>query len=155
MGARLEFVLLFQAVPRDRPLARGGGWQVGLPWDGCGWKLEHQKRGGDEGEELKKKGGEALDFCDAPGPASPAAFLGTTVAFQGRKRTGGATARRTLLEAGLLCIHKALRVAGLRRGICVSSALLGQAEQPGTYRGQGNLGASLGARGSLGSAGAR
>lgn len=33
----------------------------------------------------KKKGGEALDFCGAPGPASPAAFLGTMVAFRGKK----------------------------------------------------------------------
>lgn len=84
-GVRVEFLLLFQAVPGGWPLAHSGGWQVGLPWDGCGGKLEHQNHGGEAGEELKK-GGEALDFCDAPGPASPAAFLGTTVAFWGGKR---------------------------------------------------------------------
>lgn len=66
-----------------------------------------------------------LDFSDAPGPASPAAFLGTTVAFLGRKRTRGATAQWTLLEVGQLCIHNALSVAGLRRGMHVPSALLG------------------------------
>lgn len=66
-----------------------------------------------------------LVFCDAPGPASPAAFLGTTVAFLGRKRTRRATARRTLLEVEQLCIHNARNVAGLRRGMRVPSALLG------------------------------
>ncbi|KAM6053204.1 uncharacterized protein C20orf204 homolog isoform 1-T1 [Theristicus caerulescens] len=115
VGARVEFILPFQAVPRDRPRARSRGWQVGLRWDGCGRKLQHQKRGGEDGEELKK-GGEALESCDAPGPASPAAFLGTTVAFWGGKRTRGATVWRAPLEARRLRIRKALRVAGLRRG---------------------------------------
>lgn len=135
------------------PVARGGGWQAGLSWDGCRRKLEHLKHEGKEGEELKK-GGEVLDFCDAPGPASPAAFLGTTVAFQGRKRRHRTMAWRAVLEMGLLHIHKALRVARLLRGTRVPGALLGQGEQLGTRGGWGNLGTSLRAQGSPGSTGA-
>lgn len=89
------------------PIAGGGGWRVGLSWDGCAGSWNTRE----EGEELKK-GGKVLDFCDAPGPASPAAFLRTTVAFWGTKRMRGATARRTLLEVGPLCIRKALSVDG-------------------------------------------
>lgn len=153
VGAWLNLSSWLKRYPGSSPIARGGGWRAGLSWDGCGRKLEHLKREGEEREELKK-GGEVLDFCDALGPASPAAFLGTVVAFWGRKRMHRTMAWRAVLEMGSLHIHKAVRVARLPRGTHVPRALLGQGDQLGTRGGWGNLGASLGAQGSPGSTGA-
>lgn len=156
-GAKAEFVLLSQAVARDRPHRT---WWGLAGWFAVGWLLQEagtsetwrRRRG-----SAKKKKKEVRHWISVMLLALHHLLLswGQWLLFGAKKRTCGAMAWRAPLEAGPLRIRKALRVAGLWSGTSVPVTLLGHAKRLGTPSGRGSQGASLGTQGSLGSTGAR
>lgn len=105
----------FEWDPRDWP--RCTGW---VPEGGCSPELDGPELGEEEGEAQKKKEERDPDFCDAPAPASPAAFFlgggGQWLFFWDRKRTNWAMGLRFLLALDFYAPVGAWRVPAGCRG---------------------------------------
>lgn len=103
----------FEWDPRDWP--RCTGW---VPEGGCSPELDSPELGEEEGEAQKKKEERDPDFCDAPAPASPAAFFGggTMAGFLGLKKDKLGHGAEVSAGTGLLrtrgCLEGACRVPG-------------------------------------------
>lgn len=114
-------------------------WQVGLPWDGCGGKLEHQEYGKKKGKCQRK---EVRSWISLMLLALHLLLLsGGQWLLLGQKED-------VFLDVGALCIHKVLRVASLWSGTHVRAALL--AHRAGVPSGWGSRGASPGTQGKSG-----